>query len=82
MMEPFSAHGEIPTQTHASPSGHERRTHTRKLPGVKSLSSNLYDGLNNYSAFLAQFADEPAPYRPLVTFIRITLASRLNVISW
>lgn len=60
MMEPFSVHGEIPTQTRQSRPCLRvvSRTQTHTL-GVKSLSSNLYDGLNNYPAFSAQFVDEP-----------------------
>lgn len=35
------------------------RTH-RCQQRREKLSSNLYDGLNNYFAFSAQFVDEPA----------------------
>lgn len=61
MMKPFSVHGEMftHTHTHVFTVGF---THRRVCFGVKSLSSNLYDGLNNYFAFSAQFVDEPAPY--------------------
>lgn len=45
---------------------------TRRAGGVKSLSSNLYDGLNNYPAFSAQFVYEAAD-SPRLTLVRIAL---------
>lgn len=51
-------------------------SHTQEH-GVKSLSSNLYDGLNNYPAFSAQFVDESANAVSVpVTFIRVTFTCR------
>lgn len=54
MMEPFSAR----VHTRAAYRVNTVHAHNRAGPGVKSLSSNLYDGLNNYSTFSAQFVDE------------------------
>lgn len=48
------------------------RAHT--YTGVKSLSGNLYDGLNNYPAFSAQFVYEAESGR--LTSVRITFALR------
>lgn len=59
MMEPFSVHRE--TRTHVSVFT-QLFTPTLVQNWREKLSSNLYDGLNNYFAFSPQFVDELAPY--------------------
>lgn len=55
MIEPFSVRREI--RTHPSVFT-QRFTHTCVENWREKLSSNLYDGLNNYFAFSPQFVDE------------------------
>lgn len=66
MIEPFSVSGNLTPTFKPCLCVYSHPTHTRNRR--EKLNSNLYDGLNNYFAFSAQFVDETAHF-VLLTFI-------------